>query len=96
MGNQILTVPYLNEVSSANIKNENLNESNSYSKESPHKKPANHAAFIKSSSSVQIPSECPMHENSSEKSKQNAESGCPIKEENKSDINPNNMVIFNF
>ena len=44
-----------------------------------------------------IPSECPMHQAKNTNTQKSAvDSGCPIKHDDKSDINPNNMVKRNF
>ena len=41
-----------------------------------------------------IPSECPMHQAKNTNIQKSAvDSGCPIKHDDKSEINPNNMVI---
>lgn len=85
MGNKIVTVPY--ESTDRPQSFGGVDTKDKCTREAAASNP-HHNVKAFSSSSSQIPSECPMHQ----AKKEAVAGGCPIKDE--SDINPTNMVMF--
>lgn len=100
MGAKLVTTAYVdtNEKLTESSQKSEINKPTETTEQKPPVYNPHHAHYAHMMDMSQIPSECPMHQaKNSQANVQNtfktqAASGCPIKHDDKNDINPNNMM----